>query len=166
MTDENLSINDRRSGYERREMPPECKNPCDPIVKELNNRDEEFKKVIDNLDGRVHSKLDKIFTCLAEKIPSKLFWRIVFAGMTFVFIIIGGGVAGTFWALKNSISEIDTNVKVMAVTVNRTAEDMNTHIIRAEQKYDSFDQRLDSIERGDTYFNFHNREKERRNRDQ
>lgn len=145
----NGEIVDRRTNVEdRRQNPPMCAQPCIPIVNELDKRDSE-----------VHTKLDNIYTCLGTKVPSKIFWRLA----TGVGIIVFIGIGGTLWEMKSTISQIDTNVKVMTVTVNSTSQNLSSHITRADSKFDEFDERLDSIERGDTYFNFHNRNKGYRN---
>ena len=67
------------------------------------------------------------------------------------------GIGGTLWDLKSTVSIIATDVKVMAVTVDNTSTDLKSHLTRAENKNDNFDERLDKIERGETYFNFYNK---------
>jgi hypothetical protein len=154
----------RRSGMERREIPP-CVQPCKPIVDDLDKRD---AKLVDDLDKRdnklqmmlkqwdeaIHRKLDKVFECLETKIPSRIFWRALGFGGFFVFVFMGG----MMWSLKSTVSEIDTNVKIMNVTVNSTGINVKENIIRAEQKYNEFDRRLDKIERGDVYYKLKEKE--------
>lgn len=158
MVKKSKKSDDRRSGLERRGLPPNCRQPCEPIVKVIEKRDASWKESLVKLESEVHAKLDKIFTCLGTKIPSKLFWKLISAGAFFIFVVIGGSVAGTLWSLRSTIADIATDVKVMSVSVKLTANQMNQHVTRAEMKYDEFDKRLDSIERGETYFNFHDRD--------
>ena len=132
---------ERRSGKERR-MDSICTQLCSPVVMELSRREEKLDR-----------KLDAIHECMGTKIPSKLFWKLA-GGIAFIVFI---GIGGTLWDLQTSISVIATDVKVMKVTVSDTSDDLKSHLNRAERKNDRFDERLDKIEKGETYFNFHNK---------
>lgn len=153
---------DKRSGKDRRAMPPTatviCTQPCQPIVKSLDKIESELKSDQKDRDKEVHRKLDNIFSCLALKIPSKLFWRVIGGFFTLVFAIGGVTIAGTLWSIYGMVSEVKGDLKTISVTVARTASDVSTHIIRADNKNDNFDRRLDAIEQGKTFFNFYDKQ--------
>jgi len=160
---------ERRSGMRRREDSLVCKELCRPIVLELDRR-REMDRVdldkrtrdriadLDKRDEKIHHKLDEIHNCLGTKIPSKLFWRVVSGFGILVFVICGVGIAGTLWSIYGMVSEVKSEVQVVSVMVDNTAVDLKSHLNRAENKYDSFDKRLDQIEQGTTFFNFYNRQ--------
>lgn len=112
---------ERRSGLERRTVPPTtCAVPC---------------KAIDD-------KLDAIERCVKSKTPQTLFYWAVGGIAAFVVIVIGGAQ----WKMVDSIKDIDTNVKVMKVTVDATQLSLNTHMGKAEGVLDEYEKRLDSLE--------------------
>ena len=156
-------INERRSGDGRRKM--DCIQPCTPIVEELDKRDTKLEKILENKDKEVHKKLDSIFTCLGTKIPSALFWRIVYGLGILVFVVGGAGIGGTLWGIYGMVSEVKTDVKVMGVTVNNTSIDLKSHMARASTKHDEFDSRLDDIEKGETFYNFYKKQHPIRSRE-
>jgi len=165
---------DRRSGADRREI---CSEVCKPIVLELDRRRDMDRidlerrtkdKIIDldKRDEKIHNKLDKIYTCLGAKIPSKLFWRVVSGFSIFIFVICGVGITGTLWSIYGMVSEVKAQIQVVSVTVDTTAVDLKSHLVRAEKKYDIFDSRLDKVEQGDTFFNFYNKQHGKNNTQQ
>jgi len=159
---------------ERHDEAPVCKKEvCKPIVLELNARDEKLKteldktaeKVKEELDktlSTLHVKLDGIYTCLASKVPSKLFWKIITGFSIFVFGICGAGIVGTLWSIYGTVLEVNKKVAVMAVTLENTSSDLKTHLIRYERKSDQVDARLNKVEQGETYYRYHDKtEKEK-----
>jgi len=142
-----------------------CTQPCNPIVESLGKIESKFEVEQDERDIEVHKKLDGIYTCLADKIPSKLFWKVVYGLGILVFVVGGGGIAGTLWSIygmvsdvKGTVIEVRGELAVMKVTVDRTALDVGSHITRAELKNDEFDRRLDNVEKGETFFNFYHKQ--------
>ena len=156
------------------ERTPICSEVCRPIVIELNDRDDKLKVELDKTAEKVkaeldktqsilHVKLDGIYTCLASKVPSRLFWRVVGGFFTLVFGICGIGIAGTLWSIYGTVLEVNNKVDVMAVTVKDTREDLKYHLIRGEMQNIEIDKRLDKVERGETYYRYHEKtEKEKR----
>ena len=171
---------ERRNGKERRAMPPEiCGEVCKPIVLELNRRDDKLKvelektadKVKDELNRKdeglkveldqtaikLHTKLDGIYTCLASKVPSKLFWKIITGFSIFVFGICGAGIVGTLWSIYGTVLQVNEKVAVMAVTLDITSSNLKTHLIRDDLKNDQVDARLNKVEQGETYYRYHDK---------
>ena len=147
-----------------------CTQPCKPIVESLEKIELKFEAEQKERDVEVHKKLDGIFACLADKIPSKLFWRVVYGLGILVFVVGGAGISGTLWSIygnvlevKGSVLEVKGELAVMAVTVNNTSVNLRGHMDRAQNKNDIFDERLDSIEQGTTFFNFYNKQHENPN---
>jgi len=135
---------ERRSGEERRMNPPNtCTQPCIAIVAELNLRDDKMDK-----------KLDALHKCLETKVPSKLFWKLAGGIATVVFI----GIGGTLWSLKSEVSEVLTIQRVNAVSLKYTAESLKDHLIEARKEGTELERRVDMIEQGKTYYNFHNKD--------
>ena len=147
------TTDDRGSGKERKMTPPICIQPCIPIVTELDKRGMLIKEAMTEEVDKIHGKLDTIFTCLGTKVPSKLFWKLVGA-----FILCFGPMLGFVWSIKSTVANIDTNIQVMAVTVNNNAKNLDIHVI----KRDVLEERINRIEKGETYFNFHNKNKLKR----
>lgn len=112
---------ERRSGLERRSTPPAtCAVPCQAI----------------------DQKLSKIEACVASKTPQRLFYWAVGGIAAFVVLVIGGAQ----WKMAASISDIDTNVKVMKVTVDSTKLNLDRHIITSERKLEEYEGRIDDLE--------------------
>ena len=151
-----------------------CKEVCKPIIVELNSRDEKLKTSLEKTAEKVRLeqektnqiltvKLDGIYTCLSSKIPSRLFWRVIGGFFTLVFGICGIGIAGTLWSIYGTVLEVNQKVEVMAVTVKNTREDLKYHLVRYEMQNRAIDERLDKVERGETYYRYHEKtEKEKR----
>ena len=140
-----------------------CKEVCKPIIVELNSRDERLKTSLEKFHQVLTVKLDGIYTCLSSKIPSRLFWRVIGGFFTLVFGICGIGIAGTLWSIYGTILEVNQKVEVMAVTVKNTREDLKYHLVRYEMQNRAIDERLDKVERGETYYRYHEKtEKEKR----
>jgi len=140
-----------------------CKEVCKPIIVELNNRDERLKTTLEKSHQVLTVKLDGIYTCLSSKIPSRLFWRVIGGFFTLVFGICGLGIAGTLWSIYGTVLEVNQKVEVMAVTVKNTREDLKYHLVRYEMQNRQTDERLDKVERGETYYRYHEKtEKEKR----
>ena len=168
---------ERRNGKERRAMPPEiCGEVCKPIVLELNRRDDKLKvelektadKVKEELDktqSTLHVKLDGIYTCLASKVPSKLFWKIITGFSILVFGICGAGIAGTLWSIYGTVLQVNEKVAVMAVTLENTSSNLKTHLIRYEWKSDQVDSRLNKVEQGETYYRYHDKTERQRKKE-
>jgi len=153
-----------------------CGEVCKPIVLELNHRDEKLKaeldktaeKVKEELDktlSTLHVKLDGIYTCLASKVPSKLFWKIITGFSIFVFGICGAGIVGTLWSIYGTVLEVNKKVAVMAVTLENTSSDLKTHLIRYERKSDQVDARLNKVEQGETYYRYHEKTEKQKERE-
>ena len=151
---------------DEKERNPMCGEVCKPIVLELNRRDEKLKSELgktaekvkaelDKSQGTLHVKLDGIYTCLASKIPSKLFWRVVTGFSILVFGICGVGIAGTLWSIYGTVLQVNEKVAVMAVTLEHTSSNLKTHLIRYERKSDQVDARLNKVEQGETYYRYH-----------
>ncbi|MHA2065072.1 MAG: hypothetical protein ACXABY_11915 [Candidatus Thorarchaeota archaeon] len=113
-----------------------CTVPCEPIDEKLT----EMKKCID--------KVKK------EKTPMTLFYWVTGGILAFCVVILGGAQ----WRLVNTISErdtrllemigeIDTNVKVMKVTVESTKINLNRHLDKSEGLLIDLDKRSDDLER-------------------
>ena len=195
MVKDKYNEDDRRSGLDRRIIPPQvCVEVCKPLVNELANRDvklaivldktvekvkaditandekvkSEMKKMkseMEKIGNNTHKKLDSISDCIKEKIPSKLFWRVVYGFSILIFGICGAGIVGTLWSIYGIISDVQIkvvevrgNLSAMSVTVQNTAENLKSHLIKADRKYDEFDHRLDKVEKGETFFNFYNKQ--------
>jgi len=140
-----------------------CKEVCKPIIVELNSRDERLKTSLEKFHQVLTVKLDGIYTCLSSKIPSRLFWRVIGGFFTLVFGICGIGIAGTLWSIYGTILEVNQKVEVMAVTVKNTREDLKYHLVRYEIQNRAIDERLDKVERGETYYRYHEKnEKEKK----
>ena len=140
-----------------------CKEVCKPIVVELNSRDERLKTTLEKSHQVLTVKLDGIYTCLSSKIPSRLFWRVIGGFFTLVFGICGIGIAGTLWSIYGTILEVNQKVEVMSVTVKNTREDLKYHLVRYEMQNRAIDEPLDKVERGETYYRYHEKtEKEKR----
>ena len=162
---------------ERHDEAPVCKKEvCKPIVLELNARDEKLKveldktaeKVkaeLDSLMTKIHVKLDGIYSCLASKIPSRLFWRVIGGFFTLVFGICGVGIAATLWSIYGTVLEVNSKVDVLDVTVKSTAVDLKTHLIRYERKSDQVDARLNKVEQGETYYRYHEKTEKQKERE-
>jgi len=121
MADDQHKGVERRSGEERRTVPPAtCAVPC---------------RAIDD-------KLTKIENCVKSKTPQKLFYWAVGGIAAFVVLVIGGAQ----WKMVDSIADIDTNVKVMKVTVDNTKLNLDRHMNKAERVMDDYEKRLDSLE--------------------
>jgi len=145
---------ERRNGKERRAMPPQiCGEVCKPIVLELNQRDEKLKIELDKRDKVFHERLDNLNKCMQDKIPSRLFWKLA-GGAAFIIFI---GIGGALWEMKSSVADLSTYIKVMAVTLENTSEDLKIHLVRSERKSDQVDGRLNKIEQGETYYRYHNK---------
>ena len=145
------------------EETPICKEVCKPIIVELNSRDERLKTSLEKFHQVLTVKLDGIYTCLSSKIPSRLFWRVIGGFFTLVFGICGIGIAGTLWSIYGTILEVNQKVEVMAVTVKNTREDLKYHLVRYEIQNRAIDERLDKVERGETYYRYHEKnEKEKK----
>ena len=153
-----------------------CGEVCKPIIMELNHRDEKLKteldktaeKVKEELDktlSTLHGKLDGIYTCLASKVPSKLFWKIITGFSIFVFGICGAGIVGTLWSIYGTVLEVNKKVAVMAVTLENTSSDLKTHLIRYERKSDQVDARLNKVEQGETYYRYHEKTEKQKERE-
>ena len=163
---------------ERHDEAPVCKKEvCKPIVLELNARDEKLKteldktaeKVKEELDktlSTLHVKLDGIYTCLASKVPSKLFWKIITGFSILVFGICGVGIAGTLWSIYGTVLQVNEKVAVMAVTLENTSSDLKTHLIRYERKSDQVDARLNKVEQGETYYRYHDKTEKQKELDE
>ena len=154
-----------------------CGEVCKPIVLELNHRDEKLKAELDKTAEKVkeeldktlitlHGKLDGIYTCLASKVPSKLFWKIITGFSIFVFGICGAGIVGTLWSIYGTVLEVNKKVAVMAVTLENTSSDLKTHLIRYERKSDQVDARLNKIEQGETYYRYHDKTEKQKELDE
>jgi len=140
-----------------------CKEVCKPIIVELNSRDERLKTSLEKFHQVLTVKLDGIYTCLSSKIPSKLFWRVIGGFFTLVFGICGIGIAGTLWSIYGTVLEVNQKVEVMSVTVKNTREDLKYHLVRYEIQNRAIDERLDKVERGETYYRYHEKnEKEKK----
>ncbi|KXH69836.1 MAG: hypothetical protein AM326_01815 [Candidatus Thorarchaeota archaeon SMTZ-45] len=112
---------ERRSGRERRSVPPAtCSVPCKPI----------------------DDKLHEIELCVRSKTPQRLFYWAVGGIATFVVLVIGGAQ----WKLVDAIKEIDTNVKVMKVTVDNTKINLDRHMADANNIHRDVEKRLDDLE--------------------
>ena len=151
---------------DEKEKTPICGEVCRPIVVELNRRDDKLKSELDKtaetvkaeLDrtqGILHGKLDGIYSCLAAKIPSRLFWRVMGGFFTLVFGICGIGIAGTLWSIYGTVLSVNNKVDVMAVTVKDTREDLKYHLVRYDMLGKTIDDRLNKIEIGETYYRYH-----------
>jgi len=145
---------ERRSGKERRMEPPICKIPCKPIVDELSKIEIELKNEVKERDEATHKKLDAMSKCIEDKVPSRLFWKLTGGASVMIFLVFGA----MMWDMKTSISDLDKNISVMAVSVNSNSESLKTHLDRSERTMEKIDERLDKIERGETYYNFYEKE--------
>ena len=145
-----------------------CGEPCKPIVNELNSRDdklklqlektaEQVKTELEKSQSIIHVKLDGIYTCLASKIPSRLFWRVVTMFSVLIFGICGAGIAGTLWSIYGTVLEVNKKVAVMAVTIENTSSNLKSYLIRYERKSDQVDGRLNKVEQGETYYRYHDK---------
>ena len=145
-----------------------CGEICKPIVIELNTRDEKLKielertaekvkRELDRTQTSLHVKLDGIYLCLASKIPSRLFWRVIGAFFTLVFGICGLAIAGSLWSIYGKVLEVSTKVDVMAVTVTDTRENLKFHLVQYDIKGRIIDNRLNKIETGETYYRYHDK---------
>jgi len=147
---------------------PTCGEVCKPMVLELNRRDdklkselgktaEKVKAELDKTQGLLHVKLDGIYSCLASKIPSRLFWRVMGGFFTLVFGICGIGIAGTLWSIYGTVLSVNNKVDVMAVTVKDTREDLKYHLVRYDMQGKTVNDRLNKIEIGETYYRYHDK---------
>ena len=149
---------ERRNGKERRAMPPTvCNEVCKPIVVELDKRDEKMRVNLEKVVEKIHIKLDGIYTCLASKVPSKLFWKIITGFSIFVFGICGAGIVGTLWSIYGTVLQVNEKVAVMTVTLDITSSNLKTHLIRDDLKNDQVDARLNKVEQGETYYRYHDK---------
>jgi len=101
-------------------MNPICEVPCKPV----------------------DEKLTTVWECVKSKVSQKLFFW-AFGGLAFFSVVIIGGAQ---WKIVASISKIDTNVKVMKVTVDNTKINLDKHMRIAGSRDDNFEKRLDSLE--------------------
>ena len=149
-----------------------CIQPCTVVLENLDKRDVKLEKEMYTWQDNINKNLTGINACMQSKIPSKLFWKAVGFGGFFVFIFIGG----MMWSLKDTVSNMDTSVQVMSVTVKSTERILNNEIRRSEiewrehkdkasDAYQALENRVDKIERGETYFNFHNKSQDKFNFD-
>ena len=90
----------------------------------------------------IDDKLLTIEKCVKSKTPQTLFYWAVGGIAVFVVVVIGGAQ----WKMLDTIKDIDTNVKVMQVTVNSTQFSLNNHMIKSERVLDEYEKRLDSLE--------------------
>jgi hypothetical protein len=90
----------------------------------------------------IDDKLSSIEKCIKSKTPQTLFYWAVGGIAVFVVIVIGGAQ----WKMFDTIKSIDTNVKVMNVTVTSTQYSLNTHMNKSERIMDEYEKRLDSLE--------------------
>ncbi len=90
----------------------------------------------------VDDKLTAINKCIKLKTPLKLFYWVAGGIVFFVVIVIGGAQ----WKIVDSIKDIDTNVKVMKVTVDSTQLSLNTHMGKSERVLEEYEKRLDTLE--------------------
>jgi hypothetical protein len=90
-------------------------------------------------------KLTYINQCLKSKVAQRLFYWVVGGMVFFVVVVIGGAQ----WQIVGSVAEIDTNVKVMSVTVNATKANLERHIDKFEDVQEDLDERVDELERSD-----------------
>lgn len=134
-----------------------CTQPCKPIVDDLNRRDALLKSDDDERERKINKKIDRVVDCIETKIPSRLFWKAVGFGAFFIFIFVGG----MLWSLKGTISEIDTNVKVLGITFNRTENSLERYVIKTDNKIEKLEDRVGAVERGETYYRYHDLEKEK-----
>lgn len=146
---------ERRANLERRDDPPiTCERLCVPIVEEFKIRDSEIK----DRDKFLHEKLRKIFDCLERKVPSKLFYwvmsGVISAGAFFSIVVVGG----TLWNLSDKTNLIATDIKVMNVTVEASSDALRSHIVATDVRFREQEVRIDKIEKGETYYQYHNRE--------
>ena len=157
---------ERRNGKERRAMPPTvCNEVCKPIVVELDKRDEKMRVNLEKVVEKIHIKLDGIYTCLASKVPSKLFWKIITGFSIFVFGICGAGIVGTLWSIYGTVLQVNEKVAVMAVTLDITSSNLKTHLIRDDLKNDQVDARLDKVEQGEIYYRYHDKTERQRKKE-
>ena len=158
------------------ERTPICSEVCRPIVIELNERDdklrveldktaEKVKTELDKTQSILHVKLDGIYTCLASKVPSRLFWRVVGGFFTLVFGICGLGIAGTLWSIYGTVLEVNNKVDVMAVTVMDTREDLKYHLVRYDVQGKIITERLNRVEQGETYYRYHDKTEKQKERE-
>ena len=125
---------ERRSGEERREMPPSCTVPCPPILKQ-------HKELVDCLN-----KVKK------DKVSNQLFYW-AFGGLCFfVFIVYGAfqwnmlqNQHKTSEQFLQSLAEMKADVAVSAEKVARAGRDIDKHIAKTETKFETMERRIENI---------------------
>jgi len=137
----------------RREVDLVCNEVCKPIVIELDKRNEKLKKDLDDRDKIFHERLDNLNKCMQDKIPSRLFWKLAGGAAIIIFI----GIGGALWEMKSSVAELSTNIKVMNVTVIANSQLVKEHTLSSNIKFNRYDDRLDAIERGDTFYRYYDK---------
>ena len=151
MTDVYNGPNRRINMVGRREVDLVCKEVCKPIVVEFDKRNEKLKIDLDKRDEVFHERLDNLNKCMQDKIPSRLFWKLVGGAAVIIFI----GIGGALWEMKSSVADLSTCIKVMNVTVMDTSQLVKDHLLSTEEKFDRYEDRLDAIEKGETYYRYH-----------